>query len=52
MLTTFYSYGSVGNRRQGAIILGLGQPQERERPGADEIAEAVFRKLSRSGHVV
>jgi hypothetical protein len=52
VLTTFYSYGAVGNRRQGEIIGSLGQPQERERSDADEIAEAVLRKLSRSGHAV
>ena len=52
VLTTFYSYGAVGNRRQGEIIGSLGRPQERERSDADEIAEAVMRKLSRSGHAV
>jgi hypothetical protein len=36
----------------GEIIQNLGQPQERERSDADEIAEAVLRKLSRSGHAV
>ena len=50
VLTTFYSYGAVGNRRQGEIIGSLGQPKERERSDADEIAEAVLRKLSRSEH--
>ena len=52
VLTTFYSYGAVGHRRQGEIIQGLAQPRERERSDADEIAEAVLRKLSHSGHAV
>ena len=52
VLTTFYSYGAVGNRRRGEIIHGLAQPRERERSDADEIAEAVLRKLSHSGHAV
>ena len=50
-------HGNIGlldafYRRQGEIIHSLGQPQEREWSGADEIAEAVVRDLSRSGHAV
>ncbi len=49
VLTTFLSYGAVECRRQGEIIRGLaGLPQPRQ-PGADEIAEAVFRKLRGAG---
>ena len=45
VLTTFYSYGEVGNRRQGEIIRGLAKPQQPERPDAAEIAKAVVREL-------
>lgn len=50
VLTTFYSYGQVADRRQGEIIQDLGKPQSPERSAADEIADAVVRKLARSGH--
>ena len=48
VLTTFNSYGQVGGRRQSEIIRGLGSPRPRERSDADEIAEAVARKLGHS----
>jgi integrase len=51
VLTTFYSYGQVGSRRQGEIIRGLGEPGPIEPSSADAIAEAVIRKLGRSGRV-
>jgi len=45
VLTTFRSYGAVGNRRQGDIIRGLGQVA----PGRQEVSEqavlAVLKKL-------
>ena len=50
VLTTFYSYGQVGTDRQGEIIRDLGKPQRKEKSDADEIAEAVVRRLNRSGH--
>ncbi len=46
VLTTFYSYGEVGSRRQGEIIQGLAEPRQTERPDVEEIANAVVRKLS------
>jgi hypothetical protein len=46
VLTTFYSYGAVGTRRQGEIIRGLAEPQPLERPEAVEIARAVVRELA------
>ena len=49
VLTTFYSYGQVGSRRQGEIIRSLGEPRPAEQSNADAIAEAVVRKLERSG---
>ena len=50
VLTTFLSYGTVSGHRQGEIIQGLGKFQQKTaQPGADEIAEAVFRKLLESG---
>ena len=52
VLTTFCSYGQVGSRRQGEIIQGLAEPRRREPSDADEIAEAVWRKLNRSGRSV
>jgi integrase len=49
VLTTFYSYGEVGSRRQGEIIRNLAKPQQAELPGAEEIARAVARQLRGSG---
>ncbi|MHB8165287.1 MAG: tyrosine-type recombinase/integrase [Sulfuricella sp.] len=49
VLTTFLSYGEVGNYRQGEIIRGLATPQQAVQSGADEIAEAVFKKMRASG---
>ena len=46
VLTTFYSYGEVGSRRQGEIIQGLANPRQTQRPEVEEIANAVVRKLS------
>jgi integrase len=45
VLTTFYSYGAVGNRRQGEIIRDLANPPRTESLSAEEIADAVARKL-------
>jgi integrase len=49
VLTTFLSYGSVAVDRQGAIILGLGALRNSKRPEAEDIAEAVFRRLQSAG---
>lgn len=49
VLTTFLSYGAVECRRQGEIIRGLAAPQLGGQSGADEIAEAVFKKLRGAG---
>ena len=49
VLTTFLSYGEVACQRQGEIIRGLGIGQPGTPSGADEIAEAVFRKFRDSG---
>lgn len=49
VLTTFYSYGQVGTRRQGEIIQGLAEPRGAERPDVEEIADAVARRLRGSG---
>ena len=46
VLTTFYSYGEVGNRRQGEIIRDLAEPQQTQRPDVAEFAKAVARELS------
>lgn len=45
VLTTFLSYGEVAYQRQGDIIRSLATPQKTVSPEADEIAEAVCRKL-------
>ncbi len=47
--TLFLNYGEVAYQRQGEIIKGLAKPQQAKPSGADEIAEAVFRKLLDSG---
>ncbi len=45
VLTTFFSYGEVGSRRQGEIIRDIANPQEKERPEIGEFAKAVAREL-------
>lgn len=45
VLTTFYSYGTVGVRRQGEIIRDLGNPVSAALPSVDAIARAVVREM-------
>lgn len=45
VLTTFCSYGQVASARQGEIIRDLVYPQSSGSPSAEEIADAVARKL-------
>ena len=47
VLTTFISYGEVACQRQGEIIRGLATPQQAVQSDANEIAEAVFKKIPR-----
>jgi len=49
VLTTFLSYGEVACQRQGEIIRDLTMPQKPMPTDASEIAEAVFKKLSKAG---
>jgi len=49
VLTTFLSYGEVGCQRQGEIIKSLAKPQSSMQTDANEIAEAVFKRLRESG---
>lgn len=49
VLTTFLSYGSVGTDRQGAIIRELSAIRQPEPLGADDIAEAIFRRFQSAG---
>lgn len=51
VLTTFYSYGNVAERRQGDIIKGLAQPA-RALAGHAELAEALVRAMRQGGLVV
>ena len=53
VLTTFYSYGEVQPNRQAEIIQNLGSPSKdlEIRADADEIAEAVFRRLNSQNDV-
>jgi integrase/recombinase XerD len=45
VLTTFYSYGEVGNHRQGEIIKGLSTPQQKTmNKDAIQLAKAVLRQ--------
>jgi integrase len=46
VMTTFLSYGEVAYQRQGEIIRGLSAPQQGRQPGVNEIADAVFKRLS------
>jgi len=49
VLTTFLSYGEVACQRQGEIIRDLALPQKNMQKEANEIAEAVFKKLRGTG---
>ena len=50
VLTTFLSYGEVTCQRQGEIIRSLATtPQQATQPAADEIADALFKRLKESG---
>ena len=49
VLTTLTSYGKVASDRQGEIIRGLGTKRQSEQPIAEDIAEAVFRRLQSAG---
>ena len=49
VLTTFTSYGEVGRQRQVEILKGLANPHQATQSSADEIAEAVFRKIRDAG---
>jgi len=49
VLTTFLSYGQVESARQGEIIRGLATLQQSIQPNANEIADAVFKRLRDSG---
>lgn len=49
VLTTFLSYGEVACQRQGEIIRKLAAPQNGVPTDAEEIAEAVYKKLRSSG---
>lgn len=49
VLTTFLSYGTVANHRQGELIKGLGIQRPDAPTNAEEIAEAVCRMLKASG---
>jgi hypothetical protein len=48
-LTTFLSYGEVACQRQGEIIHNLAAPQRSVSTNADEIAEALYKKLRSDG---
>lgn len=47
VLTTFFSYGEVGNRRQGEIIKSLGSPGNTETPEETELFKEFAQKLRR-----
>jgi len=50
VLTTFLSYGEVVCQRQGEIIRGLAMtPQQATQTDANEIADALFKRLRESG---
>jgi integrase len=49
VLTPFMSYGAVARGRQGEILRGLTTSTLATASRADEIAEAVYRRLRNSG---
>jgi integrase len=50
VLTTFLCYGEVACQRQGEIIRDFATPQSAVPTDADEIAEAVFKRLSEGAY--
>ena len=52
VLTTFYSYGSVAERRQGEIIKNLANPTGAAGGHADELAQALVRAMREGGLMV
>jgi hypothetical protein len=50
VLTTFLSYGQVECQRQGEIIRGLATSPSAAQSEANEIAEAVFKRLRETNH--
>lgn len=52
VLTTFYSYGSVAQRRQGEIIKSLAQPQGAPAGNTVELAKALVQAMRQGGLVV
>ena len=51
VLTTFYSYGEVGNRRQGEIIQNLAASRPSEHPDVTEFAKALMREMRSSRQI-
>ena len=49
VLTTFYSYGSVSERRQGEIVRSLGDGAASVGPEVDRIAQAVLSRMREVG---
>ncbi len=49
VLTTFMSYGSVACDRQGEIIRGLTGSKQPMQSNAEEIADAVFKRMQSAG---
>lgn len=52
VLTTFYSYGSVAERRQGEIIKNLAMPKAATTGPTDALAQALVRAMRQGGLVV
>jgi hypothetical protein len=52
VLTTFYSYGSVAERRQGEIIKSLAQPVVAPAGQTAELAQALVRAMRQGGMLV
>jgi integrase len=49
VLTTFMSYGKVSTERQREIIRDVGMPKPSKQPDAEDIADAVARRLLGAG---
>jgi len=48
VLTTFYSYGEVGNQSQGEIIRNLAKPQPPMTSDVSELAKALVHEMHQS----
>jgi integrase len=52
VLTTFFSYGEIGNIRQGEIISDLAKPQSTVNPEVVQLAKAIAHEMSQQERII